>query len=86
MLTNPRHAASGYVPLKWTASVLSLLVEKYPNFGGVMGWELTDSLPHEEDPWQWGFCMALCMGMKKIRDAAVVVSVGRSLAGITISR
>lgn len=86
MLTNPKHAASGYVPLELTASVLSLLVEKYPNFGGVMGWELTDSLPHEENPWQWAFCMALCMGMKKIRDAAVVVSVGRSLAGITISR
>lgn len=84
MLTNPKHAASGYVPLDWTAPVLSLLVEKYPNFGGVMGWELTDSLPQEDNPWLWSFCMALCMGMKKVRDAAVVVSVGRSLAGINM--
>ena len=36
MLTNPRHAASGYVPLEWTSSVLSVLMEKYPGFGGVV--------------------------------------------------
>lgn len=86
MLTNPKHAASGYVPLDWTASVLSLLVEKYPKFGGVMGWEFTESLPNETQPWQWAFCMNLCMGMKKLRDAAIIVSMGRSLAGISMNQ
>lgn len=86
MLTNPKHAASGYVLLERTAAVLSLLVEKYPTFGGVMGWELTDSLPQEDEPWLWAWCMALCMGMKKLRDAAIILSVGRSLAGIRMQR
>ena len=86
MLTNPKHAESGYVPLDWTAALLSLLVEKYPRFGGVMGWEFTMSLPNETQPWQWAFCMNICMGMKKLRDAAIIVSMGRSLAGISVSR
>jgi len=86
MLTNPKHGPSGYVPLNQTAAVLSLLVEKYPSFGGVMGWEYTDSLPREDEPWLWSCCMALCMGMKRLRDAAVIVSVGRSLAGINMQR
>src|SRR5271155_2407409 len=84
MLTNPKHASSGYVPLEWTAEVLSLLVEKYPNFGGVMGWEFCDALPQEANPWLWPFCMTLCMGMKKLRDAAIIVAMGRSLAGINM--
>jgi len=86
MLTNPRHGGSGYVPLEWSAAVLSLLVEKYPNFGGVMGWEYWDSLPQKEHGWKWAFCMTLCMGIKKVRDAAIVVSMGRTLAGITMNR
>ncbi len=86
MLTNPKHGPSGYVPLGLTAAVLSLLVEKYDRFGGVMGWEYTDSLPREDEPWRWSWCVALCMGMKKVRDAAMIVSVGRSLAGINMQR
>jgi hypothetical protein len=86
MLTNPKHAESGYVLLEWSAAVLSALVEKYPSFGCVSGWEFFDALPQEDNPWLWPFCMTLCMGMKKVRDAALVVSVGRSLAGITIHR
>ena len=86
MLTNPKHGASGYVPLEWTAPVLSFMVEKQPNFGGVMGWEYWNSLPQEEAPWMWPLCMSLCMGMKKLRDAAVIVSMGRSLAGINAAR
>lgn len=85
MLTNPRHGGSGYVPLETTAAVLSLLVEKYPNFGGVMGWEYWSALPQEEHCWMWAFCMTLCMGMKKLRDAAVIVSMGRNLAGINVN-
>lgn len=82
MLTNPKHAESGFVSLPWTAPVLSLLVEKYPMFGGVMGWEYWHALPQEEEPWMWPLSMSLCMGMKKIRDAAIIISMGRSLTRI----
>ena len=86
ILTNPKHAESGYVPLEWSAPVLSLLVEKYPTFGGVTGWEYFNALPRENEPWMWAFCMGLSMGMKKLRDAAIVVAMGRNLAGINLRR
>jgi hypothetical protein len=86
MLTHPRHGGSGYVPLLQTAAVLGVLIEKYPNFGGVMGWEYWRSLPQEEHAWVWSFCMALCMGMKKVRDAAYVVAMGRQLASLNLPR
>lgn len=84
MLTHPKHGGSGYVPLLLSAAVLGTLVEKYPTFGGVMGWEYWDSLPQEQHPWMWSFCMTLCMGMRKLRDAAYVVSMGRQLAGLSM--
>lgn len=84
MLTHPKHGGSGYVPLELTAAVMSLLVEKYPHFGGVMGWEYWDALPQEENCWMWPFCMSLCLGMKKLRDAALIVRMGRSLANINV--
>ena len=86
MLTNPKHGGSGYVPLELSAAVLSLLVERYPNFGGVMGWEYWDALPQESNAWMWAYCMGLCMGMKKVRDAALIVLMGRNLARINIGR
>ncbi|KIV92159.1 hypothetical protein PV10_06620 [Exophiala mesophila] len=86
MLTHPKHGGSGYVPLELSAAVLSLLVEKYPDFGGVMGWEYWDALPQEENCWMWSFCMCLCMGMKKFRDAAVIVTMGRRMAGLQLQR
>lgn len=84
MLTNPRHGGSGYIPLELTAAVLGVLVEKYPDFGGVMGWEYWKSLPQDEDEncWKWSFCMAVCLGMRKLRDAAIIVSMARSLSSI----
>ena len=88
MLTNPKHGGSGYVPLELSAAVLSLLVERYPGFGGVMGWEYWDALPQEggERAWMWAYCMGLCMGMKKVRDTAMVVHLGRGLAATSIGR
>lgn len=88
MLTNPRHGGSGYVPLELSAAVLSLLVERYPGFGGVMGWEYWESLPQEgnEKAWMWAYCMGLCMGMKKVRDAAMVMQLGRGLANVNVHR
>ena len=86
MLTNPRHGGSGYVPLELTAAVISVLTERYPNFGGVMGWEYWRSYPQDEKPWVWSFCMTLCMGMRRLRDAAVIVQMGMSLSTIDTSR
>ena len=83
MLTNPRHAASGYVPLEWTSGVLSVLLEKYPDFGGVMGWEYWHSLPDENEAWKWAFCMSLILLMKKVRDMALVHTMARNLAAIS---
>lgn len=82
LLTNPRHGGSGYVTLGLTAAVLSVLVEKYPNFGGCFGWEYWKSFPQPEHPWVWPFCITLCLGMRRLRDAAIVVNLGRSLAEI----
>ncbi|OAP64746.1 hypothetical protein AYL99_00718 [Fonsecaea erecta] len=85
MLTNPKHGGSGYVPLELSAAVLSLLIERYPDFGGVMGWEYWDALPQEgENCWMWAYCMALCMGMKKVRDAALVVQLRRMSLGHSV--
>jgi alkaline phosphatase D len=86
MLTNPKHGGSGYVPLEISAAVLSLLVERYPKFGGVMGWEYWDALPQEENCWMWAYAMGLCMGMKRVRDAAIIVQMGRNLASVHVNR
>lgn len=84
LLTNPRHGGSGYVPLTYTAGVLSLLVEKYPKFGGVMGWEYWSALPDPYHPWRWAWVMSLCIGMKKVRDAAIIVAMGRNLSALNV--
>jgi chitinase len=84
MLTNPRHGGSGYVMLTQTAAVMAYLTEKYENFGGVMGWEYWCGLPNEDEPWMWSVCMSLCLGMKKVRDAALAIRVGRGLSGINV--
>lgn len=86
MLTNPRHGGSGYVLLPQTAAVLSYLMEKYPGFGGVMGWEYWASLPNEREGWQWPFCMGLILGMKEIRDAAIIVTMGRGLSRMNVNQ
>ena len=88
MLTNPKHGGSGYVRLEVSAAVLSLLVERYEGFGGVMGWEYWDALPQEgeERGWMWAYCMGLCLGMKRVRDMAVVVGLGRGLARVRVQR
>jgi Glycosyl hydrolases family 18 len=86
MLTNPGHGGSGYVMLLQTAAVLSYLCEKYPRFGGVMGWEFWHALPQEGRPWTWAYCMNLIMGVKKLRDVAVALNVGRELARLRVNQ
>lgn len=86
MLTNPRHGGSGYVLLHQSAAVLSYLQEKYPTFGGVMGWEYWASLPNVHEGWMWPFCMGLILGMKEVRDAAIIVTMGRGLSRMNMNQ
>lgn len=96
LLTNPRHGGSGYVNWNVIARRLGELVERYPDFGGVMGWEYWEAVPEvgvveggeeEEDEshyWRWAWRMRWILNLKQIRDQAVVVAAGRSLAGLRI--
>ncbi|KAI9933316.1 hypothetical protein ASPWEDRAFT_30160 [Aspergillus wentii DTO 134E9] len=71
LLTNPGNGSQGYVPREKIGPILALLVEQFPNFGGVMGWEYFNSQPGErEKPWQWAAEMSLSMHMKQVVAAA----------------
>jgi alkaline phosphatase D len=75
LLTNPGNGTQGYVPMETVNVVLALLIQKYPSFGGVMGWEYFNSLPGSvERPWEWFACMSLTMGMKKLCEMAVIAA------------
>ncbi|KAA2250135.1 chitinase [Solihabitans fulvus] len=53
-LTNPANCGSGYVDLNTLKSTLGQLVQSYPDFAGVDGWEYFNSLPGGTSaPWQW---------------------------------
>ncbi|GAB1193088.1 hypothetical protein APSETT444_002291 [Aspergillus pseudonomiae] len=67
LLTNPGNGSQGYVPREIIGPILGQLVEQFPNFGGVMGWEYFNSKPGErEKPWQWAAEMSLSMHMKDL--------------------
>ncbi|KAJ0415866.1 PhoD-like phosphatase-domain-containing protein [Aspergillus carlsbadensis] len=67
LLTNPGNGSQGYVPREKIGQVLAMLVEQFPNFGGVMGWEYFNSMPGQmERPWEWAAEMSLSMGMKML--------------------
>ncbi len=52
----------GYVPLSTLKDTLGQLVAKYPNFGGVDGWEYFNSDPGgTAAPWQWAREMTSAM-------------------------
>lgn len=71
LLTNPGNGSQGYVSREKIGPILALLVEQFPNFGGVMGWEYFNALPGErEKPWQWAAEMSLSMHMKDVVAAA----------------
>lgn len=70
LLTNPGNGSQGYVPREKIGPVLGLLVERFPNFGGVMGWEYFNAMPGQrEKPWQWAAEMSLSMNMKYAAEA-----------------
>ena len=53
MVTNPANG-SGWVPFEILQEVLITLKNRYPGFGGVMGWEYFNSLPGDRGrPWEW---------------------------------
>jgi chitinase len=71
LLTNPGNGSQGYVPREKIGQVLAMLVEQFPNFGGVMGWEYFNSMPGQrERPWEWAAEMSLSMGMKLLVQKA----------------
>lgn len=71
LLTNPGNGSQGYVPAERLSPVLATLVEQFPNFGGVMGWEYFNALPGgQEKPWQWATEMSVHMGMRDMVVAA----------------
>ncbi|KAJ5134439.1 uncharacterized protein N7443_003940 [Penicillium atrosanguineum] len=80
LLTNPGNGSQGYVPQEKIGPVLGTLVQQFPTFGGVMGWEFFNALPGERDkPWQWAAQMSLSMGMKDVLTAA-----GQLVMGSTV--
>jgi hypothetical protein len=61
-LTDPS-AGSGYVAPADLAAVVRSLVAKYPDFGGVDGWEYFNSQPGGTSaPWQWAAAMTDAQG------------------------
>ena len=71
LLTNPGNGSQGYVPQEVIGPVLALLVEQFPNFGGVMGWEYFNSMPGQTArPWEWAAQMSLSMGMRTVLQKA----------------
>ena len=71
LLTNPCNGSQGYVSYETMGPVLASLVELFPTFGGVMGWEYFNALPGGCDkPWQWAAGMTVNMGMKDMVVAA----------------
>ena len=58
LVTNPANG-SGFIAPQVLATVLLTLKEKYPDLGGIMGWEYFNSLPGNSDrPWEWARAMS----------------------------
>lgn len=61
VLTNAANC-SGYVPLDTVKQTVGKLVAKYPDFGGVDGWEYFNSDPGgTAEPWRWAAEMRTAM-------------------------
>jgi hypothetical protein len=62
-LTNASNGGSGFVSVPALSSVVSSLASKYPDFGGVDGWEYFNSQPGgTAAPWQWAAAMSSAQG------------------------
>lgn len=84
LLTNPGNGSQGYVPREKISAVLAALTERFPNFGGVMGWEYFNALPGDRArPWEWAAEMTVSMNMKDVVVAArQVLSSGPMVEGL----
>lgn len=63
MTTNPENA-EGWVEDELLREVVRYLMERYPGFGGVMGWEYFNSFTAAEPfgwPWSWANLMTECL-------------------------
>lgn len=77
LVTNPANGA-GYVEQTHVADVLRVLRAKYPDFGGVMGWEYFNSLPGDaQSPWTWAAGMARTL--RTVLPAPGTVEAGRGV-------
>ena len=63
VLTNPRNG-HGYVEYGELQRIFSALVQFYPGFGGLFGWEFYNANPGDEErPWEWAHGMARIMNI-----------------------
>jgi hypothetical protein len=79
MLTNPINGSQGFAPNEVVCEIIGLCIQKWPTFGGVMGWEYFNSLPGGmKTPWRWAAQMSLTMGMAEVMVAAhTILGAGR---------
>ncbi|KAK1770418.1 chitinase [Phialemonium atrogriseum] len=76
VVTNPENG-SGYVPWDVLASVIPALADRYPGFGGVMGWEYFNGLPGgRERPWEWAELMTALLRRMPLPVEAVAAKAG----------
>ncbi|KZZ95064.1 chitinase 3 [Ascosphaera apis ARSEF 7405] len=68
VLTNPANGTD-YLSIFRVGFYLTHILERYPDAGGVFGWELFNALEHENlDAQEWIFRMALIYAMKRALD------------------
>ena len=54
VLTDPANGGSGYIDMDTLKATVKSLVSKYPDFGGVDGWEYFNAQPGGTSaPWKW---------------------------------
>ena len=74
LVTNPANC-SGHIDDDTLRKTLQIILKKYPNFGGVMGWEyfnsITDEVPEASGkPWSWAKMIHDALRLKKAEDNA----------------
>lgn len=75
LVTNPENC-TGWVPDKSLRKTLTALKKKYPDFGGVMGWEYFNSMTEEDGhgrPWCWAQFMSKILRSSNSGKEAVKV-------------
>ena len=77
LVTNPANGA-GFVEHAVLEGVIARLRERYPDFGGVMGWEYFNALPGDAArPWEWAGVVA--RSARAVRPPTVPGGVGQPM-------